>query len=67
MKMPITFRAFTQCRILVGAEEAIRCGDWATLRVQAVLDVLDDCPYEGEVGLVVAKTEGCARSCDEGG
>lgn len=49
---------FTQCRVLVGAEEAIVVETGAALRVQAVLDVLDDCPYESEVGLVVATTEG---------
>jgi hypothetical protein len=32
----------------------------ATLLDQAVLDVLDDCPYEGGVGLMVATTEGIA-------
>lgn len=49
---------FVECRILAGAEEAIIVETGATLRVQAVLDVLEDCPYEGEVGLVVATIEG---------
>lgn len=49
---------FVECRVLADSEEAIVVETGATLRVQAVLDVLDDCPYEGEVGLVVATTEG---------
>ena len=49
---------FTECRVLVGAEEAIVMETGTTLQVQAVLDVFDDCPHEGEVGLVVATTEG---------
>ena len=49
---------FVECRVLAESEEAIVVETGATLRVQAVLDVLDDCPYEGEVGLVVATTEG---------
>jgi hypothetical protein len=44
--------------VLADSEEAVIVETGATLRVQAVLDVLDDCPYEGEVGLVVATTEG---------
>jgi ABC-type polysaccharide/polyol phosphate transport system ATPase subunit len=49
---------FIECRVLVGSEEAIVVETGAKVRVQAVLDVLDDCPYEGEVGLVIATTEG---------
>jgi lipopolysaccharide transport system ATP-binding protein len=49
---------FTECRVLAEAEEAIVVETGATLHVQAVLDVFDDCPYEGEIGLVVATTEG---------
>lgn len=49
---------FVECRVLADSEEAVVVETGATLRVQAVLDVLDDCPYEGEVGLVVATTEG---------
>ena len=49
---------FVECRVLADSEEAIVVETGATLRVQAVLDVLDDCHYEGEVGLVVATTEG---------
>jgi hypothetical protein len=43
---------------LADSEEAIVVETGATLRVQALLSALDDCPYEGEVGLVVATTEG---------
>ena len=49
---------FVECRVLADSEEAIVVETGATLRVQAVLDVFDDCPYEGEVGLVVATAEG---------
>lgn len=49
---------FTECRVLTGTEESIVVETGATLRIQAILDVFDDCPYEGEVGLVVATTEG---------
>lgn len=49
---------FVECRVLTDSEEAIVVETGATLRVQAVLIALDDCPYEGEVGLVVATTEG---------
>ncbi|WP_292979561.1 ABC transporter ATP-binding protein [Nitrosomonas sp.] len=49
---------FAECRVMVGSEESIIVETGATLRVQAMLDVLDDCPYEGEVGLVVATIEG---------
>jgi len=49
---------FVECRVLADSEEAIVVETGATLRVQALLSALDDCPYEGEVGLVVATTEG---------
>jgi len=49
---------FVECRILADADEAIVVETGATLRVQAVLDVIEDCPQEGEVGLVVSTTEG---------
>ncbi len=49
---------FVECRLLADSEEAIVVETGATLRVQALLSALDDCPYEGEVGLVVATTEG---------
>lgn len=49
---------FVECRVLANAEEAIVVETGATLCVQAVLDVFSDCPYEGEVGLVAATTEG---------
>jgi ABC-type polysaccharide/polyol phosphate transport system ATPase subunit len=49
---------FVECRVLVNAEEVIVVETGATLRVQALLDVLDDCPHEGEIGVVVATTEG---------
>lgn len=49
---------FVECRVVVNDEETIAVETGATVRVQAVLDVFDDCTYEGEVGLVVATTEG---------
>lgn len=49
---------FVECRVLADSEEAIVVETGATLRVQALLTALDDCPHEGEVGLVVATTEG---------
>ncbi len=49
---------FVECRVLAGSEEAIVVETGATLRIQAVLNVLENCPYEGEVGLVVATIEG---------
>ncbi len=49
---------YVECRVMVGSEEAILVETGATLRVQAVLDVLEDCPQEGEIGLVVSTTEG---------
>src|SRR4029079_2328820 len=49
---------FTECRVLAGTEEAIIVETGAALRVQAVLDVFEDCPFEGEAGLVVATTQG---------
>lgn len=49
---------FVECRVLVGSDEAIVVETGAKLRVQAVLDALEDCPYEGEVGLVVSTIEG---------
>jgi lipopolysaccharide transport system ATP-binding protein len=49
---------FVECRVLVNDEEVIAVETGATVRVQAVLDVFDDCHYEGEVGLVIATTEG---------
>lgn len=49
---------FVECRVLADSEEAIAVETGATLRVQSVLAALEDCPYEGEVGLVVATTEG---------
>lgn len=49
---------FIECRVLVDSVEAIVVETGATLRVQAILSALADCPYEGEVGLVVATTEG---------
>lgn len=49
---------FEECRIIADAEEAIVVETGAALRVQAVLNVIEDCPQEGEVGLVVSTTEG---------
>lgn len=49
---------FVECRVVVNDAETIAVETGATVRVQAVLDVFDDCTYEGEVGLVVATTEG---------
>lgn len=49
---------FVECRVLADSQEAVVVETGATLRVQALLSALDDCPYEGEVGLVVATTEG---------
>lgn len=49
---------FVECRVVVNDAETIAVETGATVRVQAVLDVFDECPYEGEVGLVVATTEG---------
>lgn len=49
---------FVECRVVVNDEETIAVETGATVRVQAVLDVFDDCTYEGEGGLVVATTEG---------
>ncbi|MDR2334112.1 MAG: ABC transporter ATP-binding protein [Burkholderiaceae bacterium] len=49
---------YVECRVMVGADEAIFVETGATLRVQAVLDVIEDCPQEGEVGMVVSTTEG---------
>lgn len=49
---------FVECRILSNSVEAIVVETGSTLRVQAVLDVREDCPQEGEVGLVISTTEG---------
>ncbi|WP_347485887.1 ABC transporter ATP-binding protein [Vandammella animalimorsus] len=49
---------FVECRVIVNGEETLAVETGATLRVQAVLDVYEDCTHEGEVGLVVATTEG---------
>ncbi|RRD63979.1 ABC transporter ATP-binding protein [Comamonadaceae bacterium OH2310_COT-174] len=49
---------FVECRVIVNGEETLAVETGATLRVQAVLDVYEDCSHEGEVGLVVATTEG---------
>ena len=49
---------FVECRVLADSDEAIVVETGSTLRVQAVLDVREDCPQEGEVGLVVSTTEG---------
>lgn len=49
---------FVECQILTDSREAIIVETGELIRVQAVLNVLDDCPYEGEVGLVVATIEG---------
>lgn len=49
---------FIECRVLLDSEEAIVVETGATLRVQAVLEALENCPYEGEVGLVVGTIEG---------
>lgn len=49
---------FVECRVLLGSDEAIVVETGAKLRVQAVLDALEDCPHEGEVGLVVSTIEG---------
>ncbi|MGB3068603.1 MAG: ABC transporter ATP-binding protein [Ottowia sp.] len=49
---------FVECRVLAGADEALVVETGATLRVQAALHAFEDCPYEGEVGLVVSTIEG---------
>jgi ABC-type polysaccharide/polyol phosphate transport system ATPase subunit len=49
---------FVECRVMAGLEEATDFQIGATLRVQARLEVLADCLAEGEVGMVVATTEG---------
>ncbi|WP_172424964.1 ABC transporter ATP-binding protein [Vandammella animalimorsus] len=49
---------FVECRVVVNGEETLVVETGAALRVQAVLDVYEDCTYEGEIGLVVATTEG---------
>lgn len=49
---------FVECRVIVNGEETLVVETGATLRVQAMLDVYEDCTHEGEVGLVVATTEG---------
>ncbi|WP_423454527.1 ABC transporter ATP-binding protein [Ottowia sp. VDI28] len=49
---------FTECRVLAGGDEAIVVETGATLCIQAALDAAEDCPYEGEVGLVVSTIEG---------
>lgn len=49
---------FVECRVVVDEDETIAVETGATVRVQAALDVFEDCTYDGEVGLVVATTEG---------
>ncbi|WP_313298971.1 ABC transporter ATP-binding protein [Diaphorobacter sp.] len=49
---------FEECRVMADGEEAVIVETGATLRVQALLHVLEDCAQEGEVGLVVSTTEG---------
>lgn len=49
---------FVECRVLADSEEAVVVETGSKLRIQALLEIIDDCPYEGEVGLVVATTEG---------
>jgi len=49
---------FTECRVMADADEVLVVETGATLRVQAALHAFEDCPHEGEVGLVVSTIEG---------
>ncbi len=49
---------FRECRILIDEKETMVVETGATVRVQAVMEVIEDCPYEGEIGLVVGTIEG---------